>query len=277
MTEQDLPAFTGMLDAVCSMLSRGAYMPNDMSTGMFFRALLRYSLADVRSALDAHVSDPLRGRFVPVPADLIAQLEQRAGDDGRLGPEEAFALALAARDEWASVVWTQEVAEAWGVARHVLPDEVGARMAFKEAYTRIVAAARASRQPHAWVLCQGFDMAGRTLALTMAAEKGRHVDGVSGLLALPLPSGEVLALTGPDSGTTPPGLSAVARASIARIRAAMASGHRHRASPGIEDRDRTNELRAEAVAKVATYAAAHGIPITTNRQQGGQQHEGEQT
>lgn len=254
MVDADLPEFTLMLDAVCSMLSRGTYTPNDLSTGMFFRAMARWPLADVRGALDAHVADPQRGRFVPVPADLIAQIEARAGDDGRPGAEEAFALALAAADEAETVVWTVEAAEAWGVAQKVLAtgDEVGARMAFREVYTRLVAEARAARRPLQWQTALGHDRNRHADALRRAADLGRipraDADAVA---ALPGPRAPVLMLAGGTSvAAVEP--SPAQREAMQALRAAIEA---RAAAPSADvlDRQRTAALQAQAADKVAAY------------------------
>lgn len=211
MRDTDFDEFGEMLDAVCSLLSRGAYVPSPTNTALFFRALARYRLTDVRAALDAHVSDPQRGRFVPVPADVIAQIDGSAADDGRPGPEEAWAIALRAVDEAETVVWTQDIAQAWHVARTVLDagDEVGARMAFREAYARIVGEVRACRIPVGWVASLGFDTQRRNAALQQAAEAGR-IDAP----LLPAPESEqpFLALV------SSPSIPEATRASLAALR-----------------------------------------------------------
>lgn len=163
MDKGDFPAFTEILDATCALLSRGQYQPNPTNTALWFRSLARYPLHEVRAAFDAHIRDPQRGRFVPVPADIIAQIEGAAEGDGRPGPEEAWAIALACRDESASVTWTDEIAKAWGVASAAASagDLIGARMAFKESYERHVQDARAERRPVHWSVSLGHDVARR--------------------------------------------------------------------------------------------------------------------
>lgn len=185
MRESDFDPFGELLDAVCSLLSRGNYVPNAANTALWFRALAAHELAVVRSAFDAHVKDPQRGRFVPTPADLIAQIEGLASNDGRPGPEEAWATALRARDEADTVVWTAEMAEAWAIARGVfeIGDEVGARMAFREAYNRITDDARRSHIPAAWSASLGFDPQRRERAISAAVMAGRLPQ--SELLSLP--------------------------------------------------------------------------------------------
>lgn len=91
-------------------------------------------------------------------------------DDGRPGPEEAFAMLP--RNEAQTVVWTTEMQKAWGVS-HMVDDQVAARMAFKEAYTKIIAEARANGDPVVWQPSIGHDPLGREGPLREAAEKGR--------------------------------------------------------------------------------------------------------
>lgn len=253
MVEADLPPFTLMLDAVCAMLSRGAYTPNDVSTGMFFRAMARWPLADVRAAFDAHVADPQRGRFVPVPADLIAQLESRASDDGRLGAEEAWAIALRAADEAETVVWTAEMAQAWGVVAPVLRggDEVGARVGFREAYNRMVVDARAERRPVQWQAALGHDSRRHADALRRAADLGRMPRGdADALAALPAPRAPVLLLT--SGAALGAGASTEQREAIAALRAAL-EARAEAPSADLLARQRTEQLQATAAQRVADY------------------------
>lgn len=175
MRKEDFKEFAQMLDAVCGLLSRGAYTPNAQNTALFFRSLARYELETVRAAFDGHVCDPVRGKFVPVPADILAQIESRAQNDGRPDAEEAWALSVCARDEGATVVWTDEMAEAYGICLPVLNggDEVGARMAFKSAYARLVDLARAGGKPAKWSASLGHNKLEQTATLTRHAQLGR--------------------------------------------------------------------------------------------------------
>lgn len=187
MQQADFDAFCKILDGACTLLSRGAYLPNAASSALFFRALAPFSLAQVSQALSAHVSDPKRGRFVPMPADVIEQIQAAAADDGRPGPEEAWAIAARSADEAETVVWTQEIAEAFGVARvlQIEGDGVGARMAFKETYGRLVESARARRVPVAWSASEGHDPERRQAAIVAAIEAGRLPESQRLTLAAP--------------------------------------------------------------------------------------------
>lgn len=99
-------------------------------------------------------------------------------DDGRPGPEEAWAMLP--RDERTTVVWTTEMAEAWGIAREL--DEIAGRMAFREVYVRLVTEARATKRPPVWQASLGQDPDGREVVLQDAVRLGRltqdHVEHV---------------------------------------------------------------------------------------------------
>jgi hypothetical protein len=172
MKPSDFDQFTAMLGDVFGLKSQ-ALSAGQMA--MFFRALADYPLAEVRHGLDAHVKHPERGRFMPMPADVIAAIKGAVADDGRPGAEEAWAMSVRATDEAATVVWTAEMCEAFGVCRPLLDigDEVGARMAFKESYTRLIQDARARRVEPAWTASLGFDAAARDAVLLPHVEAGR--------------------------------------------------------------------------------------------------------
>lgn len=189
MRDADLPVLSEMLDAVCSMLSRGQYTPTPENTAMWFRALQRYDISQVRVGLDAHVRDPKRGRFVPTPADVIAQILV-ASPDGRPEPDEAWAIAVRAEDETSTLVWFDELAQAWAIAQPLFyRDKVGARLAFLDAYERLVADARAAGRPVNWTASLGTDATRRDIS---PADADR-------LPALPAPQREALAAPRPST------------------------------------------------------------------------------
>lgn len=103
-------------------------------------------------------------------------------DDGRPGPEEAWAMIP--RDEATSVVWTDEMARALGVAQPLLDedDQVAGRMAFLETYRRLVQEARDASSPVKWTPSLGWDAHGREGVLLEAVRLGRltaqHVAGL---------------------------------------------------------------------------------------------------
>lgn len=108
----------------------------------------------------------LKGRLTL--AEIVSRI-----DDGRPGAEEAWAVLPF--DEATSVVWTNEMSEAFWVARPLIDagEKIAARMAFKEAYLRLVAEAREHRVPVKWTVSLGHDKAGRQPILAASVEKGR--------------------------------------------------------------------------------------------------------
>lgn len=250
MRETDFDDFSDLLDDV-AVLVPPAQPLGGTAKALYFRALAEYPLAAVRAALDAHVKDPQRGRWFPRPADLIAQLQGLQANDGRPGAEEAWAIALQSADEAASVVWTDEIAEAMGVARPVMQagDKVGARMAFREAYERLVDAARRQGRKATWTASLGHD-------------RERHADVVrrgveAGLLpriALeslqPPPGQPLLALAGPAPSDSK--AAALGRAALRALRDRLA-GRAPEPEPLSKDaqaKQWTAQRKAELAAKV---------------------------
>jgi hypothetical protein len=118
-------------------------------------------------------------------------------DDGRPGVEEAWAMLP--YDESASVVWTEEMCQAWAIAAPLLDDgdRVGARMAFKENYTKAVTLARDQKLPAKWTPSLGHDVDGRETVLIAAVKKGRlALDHVKELIPSFAISKDGLALLG---------------------------------------------------------------------------------
>ena len=91
MQPEDFDNFARVLDAAYSLHSKS--LTSD-ARSLFFGALGKYSLAEVRKAFSAHISDPQRGQYPPKPADLIAHLQGDASKDGRPDASEAWAIAV---------------------------------------------------------------------------------------------------------------------------------------------------------------------------------------
>jgi hypothetical protein len=189
MFETDFDDFAALLDAAYSLHPRTPALPA-VGKAMFFRAMAAYPLEVVRASIDAHVKDSQRGQFPPKPADLIAQIEGAADGDGRPGQEETWAIAVQAFDESATVMMTDEIAEAQSIARPIfeIGDEVGARMAFREAYTRIIGQVRSAGVPVRWWPSLGSDRDGRREVMERAVSQGllpANAPVVSGILSAP--------------------------------------------------------------------------------------------
>ena len=127
-----------------------------------------YQLADVLQAL-TRVRREHTGKLT-----LKVILEILAPAGGWISANEAWAIALPAADEAATVVWTQEMAKAWAIAKPILDagDKIGARMAFIPAYERFVdQAKRESRTPH-YEISSGWDANMREIAVQNAVTAG---------------------------------------------------------------------------------------------------------
>ena len=105
-------------------------------------------------------------------AAVIEQVE-RLQPDGRPGADEAWAMIP--MDEYTSAVMTQEMSEALHVAQPLLDagDKIAARMAFKEAYARIVDANKRNGVQPSWFPSLGQDPQGRDAVLAEAVRLGR--------------------------------------------------------------------------------------------------------
>lgn len=127
--------------------------------------LSRYPEAQVMGAL-TRCRKEIRGRLTV--AEIVARL-----DDGRPGAEEAWAMIP--RDEAGSVVWTNEMREAYAAAAPLIAEDetIPARMAFLERYRALVQAARDAGTPTRWEASLGYDPRGRERALLEAVEQGK--------------------------------------------------------------------------------------------------------
>jgi hypothetical protein len=254
MSPDDITEFTELLDGTCALLTGGKYSPNDSSTTIFFCTLAGFPMADVRAGFAEHVR---RSRFSPTPNDI---LELLSTNDGRPGPEEAWAIAACAADEEATVVWTQEMRDAFALARPVmqLGDEVGARMAFKEAYTRLVGQARQHGLPCQWAVTEGHDAELRRVAVERALALGRRLDASehAHILALPARSEPVALLAAPAEVMDE--REARARAKLPELRNLLL-GVAPAASADATAKQQTANARQVTAERVQAYAAEHGL------------------
>jgi hypothetical protein len=135
-----------------------------------------YPDKDISEALDSCARE-LTGKL-----SLAAILERL--NHGHPGVEQAWAACLPARDEWRTIVWTEEMATAFGAAKPLLDqgDVIAARMAFKEVYTTLMREVRRRHVPAKWFPSLGHDVEDRRYALLAAQEqgklKGEHVKGL---------------------------------------------------------------------------------------------------
>lgn len=239
--------FSRMLIGIFEVYGRPA--PSAEAQAVWWRILRVHALADVSQAFGTYTrTEP---KFGPTPAQILALLGEGQGDD-RPTADEAWATALGALDEADTVVWTEETAQAFEAARPVLDlgDKVGARMAFKGAYERLVEAARRDGRSMAVRVSLGWDQNRRVAAVNAAVTAGR----------LPAPQAAAL-LPPPDDGAP---LDANAIAQLDELRRMMAAWRNKRSAPTVAERAgavarrQHAELLAAHDAKVAAYQAQQG-------------------
>lgn len=253
MHAEDFAAFASALDEMMAVLSPAAPVSLPEATlVVWFKVLAPFELREVLAGMEAHMRTPTTGRTLPIPADIVSQIERLRGDDGRPGADEAWALALASADEADTIVWTDEIASAREAARPVLAggDKVGARMAFRDAYEREVAQARAAKRPVRWMASEGHDPARRGPAIERALALGRvpvNLPTMEFVRALPDARAVPLLLTAEGSKI----LTEDRRAVLRRMRDDFIASRAALAHASEADRLRTEQLKADAAARAA--------------------------
>ncbi len=111
--------------------------------------------------------------------------------DGRPGPEEAWAT-YPKEDSQSAVVTREAYAAGKEAMKLYQDDKIGARMAFREIYERLVCQARAKGERVRWVLILGSSPDGRTAAIKEYGKKAGK--DVRRLLALHGPDAETLSI-----------------------------------------------------------------------------------
>lgn len=210
MIPSDKPAFLAVLSRTFRTLRQPVPEPEILD--VWWAKLEPYPIEAVAAAFSMHLDT---SRFAPTPAEILDHLPKRG--DTRPEVDEAWAIAIRAADEQETVVWTTEIAEAWHVAQPVFHgDEIGARMAFKAAYARIVERNRGVNAAPEWVVSQGHDSARRTEVLAQAVREGR--------LQLEQAKSAVPLLAGPGGKADDPTPDATAVANLQRIKDMLKAG-----------------------------------------------------
>ena len=246
MGDGDKQAFASALNTAMSLYGAGQMSREALQ---FWWALMspRMSIDTFQSALHAPCVDPDRGRYAPKPADITAAVETAIErSDGRPGSDEAWSIALRVMDDAESVVWTTEIAAAWGVALDIYEagDKVGARMAFRERYERDVSAARQRGEKAQWSMTLGTDRSRREQVAREAVSAGLLPASYSAHL-LPAPvTDDGMAIAGLLTGDTSHDAKASehVRRHLAAIRKVIASSGK---PAPIGDRKRQDEKASE--------------------------------
>ena len=235
-----------------TMGAYGKTLPVDDLLDAWLDILKPFPLRVIRAALAGYCDE--NSEFAPVPAAIAKRCTLL---DGRPGAEEAWAIALASRDEADTVVWTTEIAEAFGVCSTVLNtgDEVGARMAFKDAYNRLVTAARLRNLPAQWSVSLGWDITKREAAVTKAAAAG----------LLPAPQVRALLPNYADpqvqSESSPAGLARV-KAEVAKLHSAWDAAAKRREAALKEERVAVAARKQQLAAQAQTYGKQEAMAAT---------------
>ena len=194
------------------------------TVGIYWNGLADLPLAAVREALTAHIQDPKAGQYMPKIADIRRAIES-SREDGHPGADEAWSIALQARHESATVVWTEQISDAFFTAAMPLLDEgdkIAARRAFIERYEHVIAEARKQGIDAKWIVSLGSNPAQRATAIETAVRHGRLTAEYANKM-LPAPEsaapGAMLALENgiKDAAESPE----QAQASIAKLRAIL--------------------------------------------------------
>ena len=216
MLPSEKNSFASLLKAVFSIYERE--IGRDLMA-MWWAALERFEFDDVRKAFDRHVQGK-EGKLSPKPAHIIEHLNTMH-PDGRPSPDEAWAMIPRSEDE--SVVITEEMAEALRYAQPLLDvrDQVAARRAFIDAYSRIVEKNKLDGIKPKWFPSFGMNPEGRSAAIAEAVRIGRL--GVNHAIKLSAPdqAARMLEMAGkPELALEfKPGTSEAAKEGLARIRA----------------------------------------------------------
>lgn len=206
MTPANKPEFLAVLSRTFRTLRQPVPEPEILN--VWWAKLDPHPLEAVAQAFSKHLDV---SEFAPTPAAILKHLPKES--DGHPDANEAWAISLRGRDERETVVWTQECAQAFGVASPVLEegDETGARMAFKAAYERLVEKARSEGRKAHWLKSIGHDPDLREAALVEAVHAGRlRIEEVRPL---------VPALQGPGNSYD----ESIAQQNLARLRQLTAS------------------------------------------------------
>lgn len=245
MNEQEMQWLVKQLLGTAEVLGQplsptaAALMAEDLSS--FTQLVLARALSRVRNE---HA-----GRLT-----LKAILDRIDDAVGRPAANEAWAIASTALDERATVVWTNEMADAWSVARPLAEagDMVGARMAFIAAYERVVRAARELKAVPSVTISIGWDAESRNPAIEKALALGYISPEQAAqemTVALPAPVfNPVALLTGKVEASTTVAMPPETRQALELLRADVAKRGRRadavRRMEQMQERRRKRELDA---------------------------------
>ncbi len=150
MIDSDKRAFAEMYTACCFNYGRDA---SKEAMRLWWSMLAEHDISTVGNALSAHIRSSSR---MPTVNDILELINASNPTMKRPGADEAW---LKTPPEEFSYWATEEMLGAWAVVAEEMhsdrPDKVAARMAFKDAYNRLVDQAKAQGRPVRWQLIRG--------------------------------------------------------------------------------------------------------------------------
>lgn len=205
-----------LLEAVTVTAELTGTQLSDTAKVAMVEDLLAYPKVTVIAALN-RCRRELTGRLT-----LAAILERLNAVDGRPTANEAWAIALRGFDEALTIVTNEEINEGMKAARPILDagDEVGARMAFRDVYERVISANRDAGIAPTWYPSLGSDKRLQESVIREAASKGLLSDAhVTALLPVKVQGdgNGIVALL--ENKEAPKDLSPKAKKKLAEIRA----------------------------------------------------------
>lgn len=188
MNQNDYKAFSEAWTTAHEIMPAGKVLsPNAMK--LCIKALEQYPIEHLLLAIEHHVKT---APFAPAPKDIIDLLEMK---QKRLTADEAWAMMP--RNEFETVVWTDEMAAAYDIAYDLIVDgdRIAARMAFKSAYERLCDESNVMGKPVRWKVAIGYDKAQIEPVLQKAVELGRiSHESVQQYLPAPMDGGPIAGL-----------------------------------------------------------------------------------
>jgi hypothetical protein len=170
MDNRDAHALFDTLEAAWIAKGRQPEQITDRVLDVWIRLLADIPLRYVERALEIHAKDA-SAKHPPTPADVLEIIRERTQAQWP-SADEAWSIALQAMDEDVTVVWCSEIAQAWNISRPIAEegDNIGARMAFRESYRRLVREVQeAGGEPH-WEVSLGHNPMLREAPLLQAVQ-----------------------------------------------------------------------------------------------------------
>jgi len=186
MTTDDKKRFLELMNGCASSYSK---QMEKNAISIFWDFLKDYDIGDVEKAFRQHLR---ASKFFPTIAEIIEHIPN-ANAQEHIGADEAWIIAKTAMNPNSSVCATNEILQAFDTVQAVYSnrDENPARMAFREAYNRIV---KASGIKPRWFMSVGEDKAQAEAVALKAVQLGRLPAGAADKYRIEAPTTTVTKL-----------------------------------------------------------------------------------